>query len=205
MLGADGQKALAPSGVTIVGQEFVRDPVALGQVAHSLLDVLPTKQHTSAEYVYLRQSVRTNNAAIVAEGAAKPTSVYSVVRVENSLQVIAHLSEGIPRYWLLDNQALERSRGQRAAVRSGLAVEAKVLADINATSGIQTHSYTTSGLATLRPDQAGDRWLRRPACWGYTLWTGKTWSWRGPPANAALEHLSLPKPRGQCPRWVPVW
>jgi hypothetical protein len=80
--------------------------------------MLPTKQHTSAEYAYLRQSVRTNNAAIVAEGAAKPTSVYSVVRVENSLQVIAHLSEGIPRYWLLDNQPLG-SRGQRAAVRPG--------------------------------------------------------------------------------------
>ena len=29
----DGAKALAPSGATIVGQEFVRDPVALGQVA----------------------------------------------------------------------------------------------------------------------------------------------------------------------------
>ena len=63
----------------------------------------------------------------------------------------------------------------------GLAVEAKVLADINATSGIQTQSYTTSGLTTLRKGirQAGDRWLRR--C--YTLWTGKTWSWRGPPAT----------------------
>jgi len=147
-----------------------------------LLDVLPTKQHTSAEYAYLRQSVRTNSAAIVAVGAAKPISVYSVVRVENSLQVIAHLSEGIPRYWLLDNQALEQSWtascGSVWAGRGG-----KVLADINATSGIQTHSYTTSGLATLRPDQAGDRWLRRPACWGYTLWTGKMWSWRGPPAT----------------------
>ena len=54
----DGQKALAPSGATIVGQEFVRDPVALGQVAQSLLDVLPTKQHTSTEYAYLRQTVR---------------------------------------------------------------------------------------------------------------------------------------------------
>ena len=86
-----------------------RDRSADGQIATGLLDVLPTKQHTSAEYAYLRQSVRTNNAAIVAEGAAKPTSVYSVVRVENSLQVIAHLSEGIPRYWLLDNQALEQS------------------------------------------------------------------------------------------------
>ena len=29
--------------------------------------MLPTKQHTSAEYAYLRQSVRTNNAAVVAE------------------------------------------------------------------------------------------------------------------------------------------
>ena len=32
----------------------------------------------------------------------------------------------------------------------GLAVEAKVLADINGTSGIQTQSYATSPLTTLR-------------------------------------------------------
>jgi hypothetical protein len=43
MLGVGGTKALAPSGATIVGQEFVRDPVALGQVAQSLLDVLPVR------------------------------------------------------------------------------------------------------------------------------------------------------------------
>ena len=107
MLGPDGQKALAPSGATIVGQEFVRDPLALGQVAQSLLDVLPTKQHASPEYAYLRQNVRTNAAAVVAEGATKPTSVYSVIRIEQSLVVVAHLTEGIPRYWLLDNSALE--------------------------------------------------------------------------------------------------
>ena len=65
MVGPDGQKALAPSGATIVGQEFVRDPVALGQVAQSLLNVLPTKQHTSAEYAYLAQTTRTNAAAVV--------------------------------------------------------------------------------------------------------------------------------------------
>ena len=65
MLGPDGQKALAPSGATVVGQEFVRDPVALGQVAQSLLDVLPSKQHTSAEYAYLAQTTRTNAAAVV--------------------------------------------------------------------------------------------------------------------------------------------
>ena len=62
----DGTKALAPSDAAVVGQEFVRDPVALGQVAQSLLDVLPVMRHATAEYAYLRQSVRTNNAAVVA-------------------------------------------------------------------------------------------------------------------------------------------
>ena len=65
VLGPDGQTALAPSGATVVGQEFVRDPVALGQVAQSLLDVLPSKQHTSAEYAYSAQTTRTNAAAVV--------------------------------------------------------------------------------------------------------------------------------------------
>lgn len=125
----DGMKSLAPSGSAVVGQEFVRDPVALGQIATGLLDVLPTKQHTSAEYAYLRQTTRTNNAAVVAEGAAKPTSVYSVVRVEQSLVVVAHLSEGIPRYWLLDNSALQTFVEAEMTFGLQLAVEAKALRD----------------------------------------------------------------------------
>ena len=62
----DGTKALAPSDAAVVGQEFQADPVALGQVAIGLLDVLPVMRHATAEYAYLRQSVRTNNAAVVA-------------------------------------------------------------------------------------------------------------------------------------------
>ena len=69
--------------------------------------MLGVKTHTTAEYAFLRQTARTNNAAVVAEGATKPTSVYSVIRVEQSLAVVAHLSEGIPRYWLLDTTSLE--------------------------------------------------------------------------------------------------
>ena len=44
------------------------DPVALGKAATGLLDVLPTKQHATTEYAYLRQTTRTNTAAVVAEG-----------------------------------------------------------------------------------------------------------------------------------------
>ena len=94
--------------------------------------------------------MRTNNAAVVAEGAVKPTSVYSVVRVEDKLVVVAHLSEGIPRYWLLDNTALETFVDNELQYGLQTAVEAKVLADVNGTSGIQTQAYATSVLTTLR-------------------------------------------------------
>jgi hypothetical protein len=41
-------------------------PDCPGPVAIGLLDVLPVMRHATAEYAYLRQSVRTNNAAVVA-------------------------------------------------------------------------------------------------------------------------------------------
>ncbi|GLP75681.1 hypothetical protein TUM20983_27910 [Mycobacterium antarcticum] len=100
------RKSLASSGAAVVGQEFMPDPIALGKPALGLLDVLPTRSHASPLYAYLRQSSRVNNAAVVAEGATKPTSTYGVTRVEQSLSVIAHLSEGIPHYWLSDNPTL---------------------------------------------------------------------------------------------------
>ncbi len=105
--GVGGTKALAPSGAAVVSQEFEPDPIPLGQVATGLLDVLLVKMHGSPEYAFMRQSTRTNLAAVVSEGALKPTSVLGVTRVEQSLAVIAHLSEGTPRYWLSDNDALQ--------------------------------------------------------------------------------------------------
>jgi HK97 family phage major capsid protein len=146
----DGMKALSPSGSAVVGQEFVADPVALGKPALSLLDVVPVVQHSIPEFAYMRQTVRTNNAAVVAAGALKPTSVYTVTRVENALVVIAHLSEGIPRHWLVDNASLEQFLAGELEFGLQQAVEAKVLADVNGTSGIQTQAYATSVLATLR-------------------------------------------------------
>jgi hypothetical protein len=84
----------------------------------------------------LRATTRTNLAAVVAEGGTKPTSTYSVVRIEDSLKIVAHLSEGIPRFWLLDNDALVTFID--AELRYGLqvAIENKVLADVNAVSGL---------------------------------------------------------------------
>lgn len=187
-----GAKALGPSGAAVIEQEFKPNPIALGQVATGLLDVLPFIPHNTAEYSYLRQTTRTNNAAVVADGDTKPTSVYSVTRIEKSLAVVAHLSEGVPRYWLEDNSSLRGFIDNELAYGLNLAVEAKVMADINATSGIQTQAYSTSVLQTLRKSLtklelsglvAGSIVLH-PSDWeGVELALSST---------NAVEHLSLP-------------
>ena len=140
----------------------------------------------------MRQTVRTNAAAVVAAGALKPTSVYSVTRVENSLAVIAHLSEGIPRHWLIDTPALEAFLAGELEYGLRQAVEAKVLADVHGTSGIQTQAYTTSVLTTLRKgvtklETAGytaSAFVLHPTDWeSVELALSST---------TAIEHLSLP-------------
>jgi HK97 family phage major capsid protein len=187
-----GAKALAPSGAAVVGQEFTGDPVALGRVATGLLDVLPVVAHAGPEFAYLRQTARTNLAAVVSEGATKPTTVLGVTRVEASLVVVAHLSEGVPRFWLLDTVALESFIDAELRFGLGVALEAKVLADIAATSGIQTQAYTTSVLATVRKavtklEVAGHvaaSIVLHPSDWeGIELALAST---------NAVEHLSLP-------------
>ncbi len=143
-------KALAPSRDTIIGQDFNDKPIELGKIDTTFLDALPVEPTSTPSWRYLRQTVRTNNAAVVAEGAVKPTSVYTLGEVEGSLKVIAHLSEAVPRYWLIDNSNLEEFLASELQYGLQLAVEAKALADVNATSGIQTQDFSTDVFATLR-------------------------------------------------------
>src|SRR6478735_3624274 len=62
--GTYGAKAVAAGGAVVVPQSFVADPVKLGQPPTSLLSVLPVQVQPSPQFAYLRQSVRTNAAAI---------------------------------------------------------------------------------------------------------------------------------------------
>lgn len=145
-----GAKTLAPSGAAVVDQFFQADPVALGRAATGLLDILPVVPQPTASFAYLRQTARTNNAAVVADFDTKPTSTYSVTRIEQTLDIVAHLSDGTPRHWFLDNTVLQGWLGTEMAYGLQLAVEEKVFTDIAATSGKQTQAYATSELATLR-------------------------------------------------------
>lgn len=58
-------------------------------------------------FSFLRQTVRTNSAAPVADVALKPTSVYSLAEIEDRVRVIAHLSEPVPERYFADLSALE--------------------------------------------------------------------------------------------------
>lgn len=86
---------------------------------------------------------------MVAAGAFKPVSDFGVTRIEQSLQVLAHVAS-TNRMWLLDNTSLTTFLETEMTEGLQRDREAKVLADVNATSGIQTQSDATSVLATLR-------------------------------------------------------
>lgn len=151
-------KSLIAAGsqtVETVGQPLVAQwerPVG------DLLQVLPSKQ-VPENFSYLRQTVRTNNAAPVAVGALKPTSVFTLARVESKLRVIAHLSEPIPEYWLKDEGALkqfvesEMIGGLRDAVIQQALVgdgTGENLLGIRLQSGIQTQAFTTDMFESIR-------------------------------------------------------
>lgn len=94
----------SPLGVKALFTGPVRVPAAVdltdtGQPTPGgrLLDLIPRRELTGGNtFEYLRQTAKQNNAAPVADGGTKPTSVYSFEPVEDRARVVAHLSEPIP-------------------------------------------------------------------------------------------------------------
>lgn len=104
----DAMKALdATSGGASLPASFfdsrLRD---LPQRQLFLRSLIPSTTVTSDKVNYIRQTVFTNNAAAVAAGALKPTSVITAERVEAPVRVIAHLSEALDRSMLTDYDQL---------------------------------------------------------------------------------------------------
>lgn len=153
-------KSLLPAGGSVVDSITVAPGlVQTPQVPTSFLELLSTVTVDSPNYAYLRQTARGNAAAPVAPGALKPTSEYGLDRVEGSLKVVAHLTEPVGKYDLLDVQALTRFLDSE--LRYGLfsGVEDQVLngdgtgpamTGLFETSGVQTQPFGDDLLTTLR-------------------------------------------------------
>lgn len=141
-----GAKALTPSGQTTVSIPLVNSaPVSLGRPLNTLLEILPVVER-APHYSVLRQVTRTNNAAPVAPGALKPTSLLGLTKEDNRLRVVASLSEPIDKYVLQDNSNLQIWIATELAGGVRDALEAQVLngngtgenfRGLTATSGVQ--------------------------------------------------------------------
>lgn len=158
--GPGGQKSLIATGSTATATVIARDLAGLPQVPTSILSLIQTVPLDSPVYRYLRQvAPRTNNAAVVAPGAEKPTSPVSLESVEGSLVVVAHLSEGIDKYALLDVRNLQTF--VEAELRFGLATKMEDLV-INGSgaggdplgilkhSGVLTQAFETDLVTSIR-------------------------------------------------------
>jgi hypothetical protein len=58
-------------------------------------------------------------------GDTKPTSVYSLTSVKQSLAVVAHLSEAVPRYWFIDKNSLQAFMSNKLGYGPNLAGKAR--------------------------------------------------------------------------------
>ena len=98
-----GLKALdGTSGGTMVGPFFDDNIHNLPQRQLFVRSLIPVVTADSDKVWFLRQSVATQNAAPVAAGALKPTSLYTVERIEEPVVTIAHLTEPPDRALLMD-------------------------------------------------------------------------------------------------------
>jgi len=112
-------KSITTANVPAVSERDLDPPVALPKrqfTIRSLLTVVPT---SSNSIDYARQTTRTNAAAPVAEGAAKPYSSYGWDIVNVPVRTVAHLAK-VTRQALDDVQQLQGEIEQE--MRYGLAL-----------------------------------------------------------------------------------
>lgn len=154
-----GAKSLVATGTTVTTVPLSPDPIAAGVVPTSVLEALEAVVRDSPVYRYLRQTVRENNAAIVAPGAVKPTSKVSVEPVEGRLQVFAHISEYVDEYLLKDASTLSSFLTTQLFFMLQEAVEDEILNGDGSeghlrgllnTSGVQVQPFATDAVTTLR-------------------------------------------------------
>lgn len=154
-----GTKALTTSGQITTDVPMARVVVPTGRPATSLLDVIPSSLLPQPTYAYLRQNSRNLAAATVAPGAVKPTSAVGVETIQNSVSVVAHLSEPIDKFVMADAPQLQRFVADEMLYGLDLAIQAQALSGngtppnqrgILNTSGVQLQAFATDILTTVR-------------------------------------------------------
>jgi Phage capsid family len=152
-------KDLAPSGAVNV-PSLTGGVVQMPERPTRLVDVVPSVGLGPTDtFAYLRETVRTHNAAEVAPGAQKPESVYNVAKVEDRARTIAHVTQPIKRQDLSDaamlgayverNLAAGVMRRLDQQILTGNGTDEN-LTGIGTVANTQAQAFDTSILQTLR-------------------------------------------------------
>lgn len=122
----------------------------LGRTTASVSEAINSKFIDGRHYEFLRQATRANNAAVVLEGALKPTSTMGLELIEGTTKVTAHLSEPVDVFMLQDINTL--AAFVQAELTGGLlsALDQQVVTGLVNAVGIQTQAFTTDVLTTIR-------------------------------------------------------
>lgn len=147
---ATESKALLAGGSTATPVALAQGVVRMGGGGLAFLAALPVIKHDTPTFKYLRQTVRTNNAAAVAAGGTKPTSVVTATEIPGSLTPYATLSEPVDKYLLRDNSSLERFIGAELIYMVSLAIQSAAITAFLGTSGIQSVSAAASPIVSVR-------------------------------------------------------
>ena len=154
--GREGKSLTAAGGTEVTVVDPGLQP--MGRPA-SVLDVVPVIGASAPTIRYMRQTSRDNNAAVVAAGATKPTSTYGVTPVDRTRKVVAHVSEELQEYDLLDIPALQQFVDTEMQFGLGLAIERELfygngtaahLHGIAQESGVQAVAFDADLFRTTR-------------------------------------------------------
>ncbi|HWL64387.1 MAG TPA: phage major capsid protein [Actinomycetota bacterium] len=153
-----GVKALSTGGIDIPSAVELAVPKPVEPVR--VIDLLVSRKPLEGnEFEFLRQTVRTNNAAPVADNATKPTSVYTFEDEFDRARVFAHLTEAIPVRYLDDHEEIKNLLSTQLAEDLLKALESDILVGdgtgehftgVATVSGVQAQAFSTDVLTTLR-------------------------------------------------------
>jgi HK97 family phage major capsid protein len=150
-----GFKALAPVGA-IVTPLPAPGVIPIGAPVMHLRQLIPT-QPASPAFSFLQQTVRTDAAAPVAVGAAKPVSDFQTTLISGRAQVVATLSNPVDRFLLGDAPNLRDFLNSEMTYAVEVAVENSILNGLGTdlivgflnTSGVLLQAFATDMIVTI--------------------------------------------------------
>jgi HK97 family phage major capsid protein len=154
-----GGKAVLEAGSVVVPTPLVGDVVREGERPEWVFQLIQRVPVDGDLFRFMRQTVRTLNAAPVAEGGTKPTSTVTAESVDDRCRTLAHISEAVARQKIDDSSMLAQFLDAELRYGVLLALDAQVIngngtgenfTGILQTSGIQVQAWAGSIFDTTR-------------------------------------------------------